>query len=83
MIGEFRSECYCGNSLPKKMKREHEDDDIADCCSWTCAGQLNETCGGYLCNSVYTLNSTERKISSMLEMMNRSNIRKKVFAFSR
>ncbi|CAF1222867.1 unnamed protein product [Adineta ricciae] len=61
---QFRSECYCGNSLPKKMKREHEDDDIANCCSWTCAGQLNETCGGYLCNSVYALNSTERKISS-------------------
>lgn len=58
-----RSECYCGNQLPKRSKSARSDDDmdIANCCAWTCAGQLNETCGGNLCSSVYAVNITPRK----------------------
>ncbi len=56
-----RSECYCGNHLPITMKRKETDADLSKCCSWTCSGQLNETCGGDLCNSVYAVNGTTRK----------------------
>lgn len=57
----YRSECYCGNHLPTKTKRREENIEISKCCSWTCSGQLNETCGGDLCNSVYAVNSTTQK----------------------
>jgi hypothetical protein len=43
------------------MKRKEENTNVSKCCSWTCSGQLNETCGGDLCNSVYTVNGTTRK----------------------
>ncbi|CAF3545623.1 unnamed protein product [Rotaria sp. Silwood1] len=60
---QFRSECYCGNHLPTNIKREDENVDQLNCCSWTCSGQLNETCGGDLCNSIYNVNITARKNS--------------------
>ncbi|CAF3923815.1 unnamed protein product [Adineta steineri] len=55
---QFRSECYCGNHLTTKIRREQENHNTSNCCSWTCSGQLNETCGGHLCSSVYAINST-------------------------
>jgi hypothetical protein len=57
----YRSECYCGNHLLMKTKKGEENMNVSNCCSWTCSGQLNETCGGNLCNSVYALNGTIRK----------------------
>ncbi|CAF3250693.1 unnamed protein product [Rotaria socialis] len=58
---QFRSECYCGNSLLTRTKNEDIYDDASICCSWTCSGQLNETCGGDLCNSIYAVNRTTQK----------------------
>ncbi|CAF2079390.1 unnamed protein product [Rotaria magnacalcarata] len=58
---QFRSECYCGNSLSTRTKKEDIYDDASICCSWTCSGQLNETCGGDLCNSIYAVNRTTQK----------------------
>jgi len=68
----YRSECYCGNNLPPKTKRKEENIDISNCCSWTCSGQLNETCGGDLCNSVYAVNGTTRKNFSEYSRKKRS-----------
>jgi hypothetical protein len=55
-----RSECYCDDHLPIKTKGQSEIDDVSSCCSWTCSGQFNETCGGNLCNSVYAVNGTKQ-----------------------
>lgn len=57
----YRSECYCGNYIPNRVNREDEDNHPSSCCSWTCSGQLNQTCGGDLCNSIYAVNITIRK----------------------
>lgn len=40
------------------LKTKYEKGNKSECCSWTCSGNLNETCGGALCNSVYAINNT-------------------------
>ena len=44
-----------------KTERMEEKNGQSICCSWSCSGQLNETCGGDLCNSVYAINDTLRR----------------------
>jgi hypothetical protein len=63
--------------VPTKIKKEEENTDVSKCCSWTCAGQLNETCGGNLCNSVYAVNGTTRKNFS--ESFRKRSIEDKIF----
>ncbi|CAF0763178.1 unnamed protein product [Didymodactylos carnosus] len=56
---QFSTECYCGVVYNYSNAQEQ-----SSCCSWLCAGNRNETCGGELCNSVYQTNLTVTIINS-------------------
>ncbi|TRX97068.1 hypothetical protein FHL15_001862 [Xylaria flabelliformis] len=49
---EYRSQCFCGNSVPQD--RMPVNGTIGGDCSMPCAGDSNELCGGAALISVYT-----------------------------
>lgn len=66
-IHVFRTECFCGNSIPDNTVKLPDPE-----CNYKCSGDTKQLCGGYFTISIFET-GIKRKLDGYIEVISSEN----------